>query len=72
MMVLEELDKLKQGNQPIAADCRQAIRLIDQVLGSADPDSVSQGVPIQRTPDAPFEGTLAILMAQTKKWRPIA
>ena len=37
MTVLEELDKLKTGKHTVAAECRQAIRLIDQVLGDAIP-----------------------------------
>lgn len=37
MTVLEELDKLKTGKHTIAAECRQAIRLIDQTLGDASP-----------------------------------
>ena len=41
MTVLEELDKLKTGKHTIAAECRQAIRLIDQVLGEATPEPVS-------------------------------
>jgi predicted ribonuclease YlaK len=61
MTVLEELDKLKSGKTSIAADCRQAIRLIDQTLADAPPDQVEQGVPIQRGKLGPH-GTLAILM----------
>ncbi len=37
MTVLEELDKLKTGKQTIAAECRQAIRLIDQTLVTPRP-----------------------------------
>ena len=37
MTVLEELDKLKAGKLLVAAECRQAIRLIDQLLGVACP-----------------------------------
>ncbi|MFT6429286.1 MAG: PhoH-like ATPase, partial [Halopseudomonas sp.] len=48
MTVLEELDKLKSGKTSIAADCRQAIRLIDRTLADAPPDLVEKGVPIQR------------------------
>ena len=33
MIVLEELDKLKMGKQAIAADCREAIRQIDRIIG---------------------------------------
>ena len=50
MTVLEELDKLKTGKHTVAAECRQAIRLIDTVLGEATPDEVEEGVPIQRGP----------------------
>lgn len=61
MTVLEELDRLKSGNSSIAADCRQAIRLIDKTLADATPDLVESGVPILRTP-LDTNGTLAILM----------
>ncbi|MGH8381862.1 PhoH family protein [Pseudomonas sp.] len=62
MTVLEELDKLKTGKQTIAAECRQAIRLIDQTLGDASPADVEQGVPIQRGKSGP-KGSLSILMS---------
>ena len=32
MLVLEELDKLKSGLTPVAADARHAVRAIDAVL----------------------------------------
>ena len=48
MTVLEELDKLKTGKHTVAAECRQAIRLIDQMLGEATPEEVELGVPIKR------------------------
>ena len=38
--VLEELDSLKSGRQSIAADCRQAIRELDKLLGRATPGDV--------------------------------
>ncbi|WP_327438817.1 PhoH family protein [Pseudomonas donghuensis] len=62
MTVLEELDKLKTGKHTIAAECRQAIRLIDQTLGDATPADVEQGVPIQRGKSGP-KGFLSILMS---------
>ncbi|CAH0650058.1 MULTISPECIES: PhoH family protein [Pseudomonas] len=62
MTVLEELDKLKTGKQTIAAECRQAIRLIDQTLGDASPSDVEQGVPIQRNKSG-AKGFLSILMS---------
>ena len=60
--VLEELDKLKNGKQTIAADCRQAIRLIDNILGTATPAEIEKGVPIIRGDKSPELGTLSILM----------
>ena len=61
MTVLEELDKLKSGNTSTAADCRQAIRLIDHTLADAPPELVETGVPILRGKLGP-NGSLAILM----------
>src|SRR5690554_7574790 len=48
MLVLEELDKLKVGQKAIAADCREAIRTIDRIIGNADPATIATGVPIPR------------------------
>ena len=53
MTVLEELDKLKSGKHGVAAACRQAIRLIDQILAGAEPEDVEYGVPIQRGKSGP-------------------
>ena len=61
--VLEELDNLKNGKQTIAADCRQAIRLIDNILGTAGPAEIEKGVPIQRGNKSKPVGTLSILMS---------
>ncbi|WP_285351069.1 PhoH family protein [Pseudomonas sp. ME-P-057] len=61
MTVLEELDKLKAGKHSVAAECRQAIRLIDKTLGEATPEEVEQGVPIDRGTGV-FKGYLSILM----------
>ncbi|RAI72107.1 PhoH family protein [Pseudomonas fluorescens] len=63
MTVLEELDKLKSGPHSVAAECRQAIRLIDKTLGDASPEDVEQGVPIQRGKSGP-KGLLSILMSR--------
>lgn len=60
MTVLEELDKLKSGKTALAADCREAIRKIDQVIGDADPKDIAKGVPLKRL-DGNSEGSLAIL-----------
>ncbi len=64
MTVLEELDHLKSGRQTHAADCRQAIREIDRILGSATPDDVEQGVPVQRDDTGKPQGHLSILMSR--------
>jgi len=63
MTVLEELDKLKAGKHSVAAECRQAIRMIDQLLGEASPDQVERGVPIQRGKSGP-RGSMSILMSR--------
>ena len=62
MTVLEELDKLKSGNKTLSADCRQAIREIDKVIGRAGPADVESGVPIQREATNSANGKLSILM----------
>lgn len=46
MVVLEELDKLKVGASAIAADCRQAVRTIDAIIGNATPEQIAHGVEI--------------------------
>ncbi|WP_442915623.1 PhoH family protein [Marinobacter sp. C2H3] len=62
MTVLEELDSLKSGKQSVAADCRQAIRNIDKLLGDASPKDIEKGVPIVRGKKAIPLGRLLILM----------
>lgn len=63
MTVLEELDNLKSGKQAVAADCRQAIRNIDKLLGDASPKEIEKGVPIVRAQKAEPLGKLLILMS---------
>ncbi|WP_206081095.1 PhoH family protein [Marinobacter orientalis] len=63
MTVLEELDSLKSGKQAVAADCRQAIRNIDKLLGDASPGEIEKGVPIVRAKKAEPLGALSILMS---------
>src|SRR3546814_16205266 len=63
MAVLEELYQLKAGKHSVAAECRQAIRLIDKLLGDATPEEVELGVPIQRGKSGP-SGSLSILMSK--------
>lgn len=62
MTVLEELDKLKSGRNALAADCRQAIREIDAILGRANPEEIEQGVPIRRGEKSAPNGLLSILL----------
>ncbi|PVZ72116.1 PhoH family protein [Pelagibaculum spongiae] len=62
MTVLEELDKLKVGHQAVAADCRQAIRLIDSLLGNADPKQIANGIDIYREATDNYLGKISILM----------
>lgn len=66
MTVLEELDHLKNSKQTIAADCRQAIRLIDKIVGKASPSEITRGVPIKRNEQDPPQGTLSIMMEHAK------
>ena len=63
MTVLEELDSLKSGKQTVAADCRQAIRNIDKLLGDASPKDIEKGVPILRGKKADPLGSLSIIMS---------
>ncbi|MBW4935733.1 PhoH family protein [Marinobacter sp. F4206] len=63
MTVLEELDSLKSGKQAVAADCRQAIRNIDKLLGDSSPKEIEKGVPIVRGKKADPLGKLLILMS---------
>lgn len=64
MTVLEELDKLKNGRNATAADCRHAIRELDKLLGAALPEEVEQGVPIPRANQGENLGRLSVLMAR--------
>ena len=64
MTVLEELDKLKSGKASVSAECRAAIRMIDRVVGSAEPEQIRQGVPIWRDAERKYLGTLSVLMDQ--------
>lgn len=61
MVVLEELDKLKVGASAVASDARQAVRTIDELLGSASPQEIMKGVPIKRA-NGEEQGDITILM----------
>lgn len=60
MTVLEELDKLKTGKSGVSAECRQAIRNIDSILGEAGPEEISDGIAIASATEK--HGYLSILM----------
>ncbi len=62
MTVLEELDKLKNGRHTTAADCRQAIRELDKILGRALPEEIELGVTIPRANAKDTEGRLSVIM----------
>ncbi|OUS23800.1 ATPase [Gammaproteobacteria bacterium 45_16_T64] len=61
MTVLEELDKLKTGNKSVAAECRAAVRLIDQLIGDVPPERLDGGVPIYREEGEPTKGRIAVV-----------
>ncbi|MBB6520329.1 PhoH family protein [Pseudoteredinibacter isoporae] len=65
MTVLEELDSLKSGRNAVAADCRQAIRELDKILGRASLDDIEAGVPIKRGEKSQAQGSLSIIMRET-------
>ncbi len=64
MTVLEELDKLKDTKQSIAADCRSAIRMIDKLLGDAPPEAIEKGIPIRHSDSGEVHGSLSIMLTQ--------
>ncbi|AJQ95824.1 PhoH family protein [Gynuella sunshinyii] len=65
MVVLEELDKLKVGPSAVAADCRQAVRTIDNIIGASTPREIAEGVLIKKYEDDAeiVQGRLSILMS---------
>lgn len=46
MTVLEELDAIKKGASEVARNARQASRMLDATLGSADADAIAAGLPL--------------------------
>ncbi|QIZ77813.1 PhoH family protein [Ferrimonas lipolytica] len=47
MTVLEELDQIKDRNKDVARDARIAVRTLEQCVGSASPDELLAGVPLE-------------------------
>jgi len=68
--VLEELDQLKSSKHAYSADCRSAIRLIDEVIGNASPEAISKGVAIRRHNGEQTCGSLSVLMSSCKSSPP--
>ena len=47
MVVLEELDASKKGLSEVARNARQASRFLDQIIGDADANGISAGLPLE-------------------------
>ena len=47
MVVLEELDASKKGMSEVARNARQASRFLDQIIGDADANGISAGLPLE-------------------------
>jgi len=61
MVVLEELDKIKDRNKDVSREARVAIRSLEEVLKEATPEEIVAGVPLNRVHgDHQANGTLAI------------
>ncbi|RUO80696.1 ribonuclease [Idiomarina tyrosinivorans] len=61
MVVLEELDNIKDRQKDVSRDARVAIRSLEDVLKDATPEQIVDGVPLQRVQgDHQASGTLAI------------
>ncbi|MET0045685.1 MAG: PIN domain-containing protein, partial [Candidatus Thiodiazotropha sp. 6PLUC3] len=46
MVVLEELDKGKKGMSEVARNVRQTSRFLDELMGHASQETISQGLPL--------------------------
>ncbi|MES9852138.1 MAG: PhoH family protein [Candidatus Thiodiazotropha sp. LLP2] len=46
MVVLEELDKGKKGMSEVARNVRQTSRFLDELMGHASQETISQGIPL--------------------------
>ena len=61
MVVLEELDNIKDRNKDVSRDARVAIRSLEEVLKDATPEQIVKGVTLtQLSGDHQASGTLAI------------
>lgn len=61
MVVLEELDNIKDRHKDVSREARVAIRSLEDALKDASPEEIIEGVPLSRMQGAHHaEGTLAI------------
>ena len=61
MVVLEELDKIKDRNKDVSREARVAIRSLEEALKEARPDEIIDGVKLSRMHgEHNAQGTLAI------------
>ncbi|MDN7127358.1 PhoH family protein [Pseudidiomarina sp. 1ASP75-14] len=61
MVVLEELDNIKDRHKDVSREARVAIRSLEDALKDASPEEIIEGVPLNRIQGAHrAEGTLAI------------
>ncbi|MBY6064868.1 PhoH family protein [Pseudidiomarina sediminum] len=61
MVVLEELDNIKDRHKDVSREARVAIRSLEDALKEASPEEIIKGVPLSRVQGAhQAEGTLAI------------
>lgn len=59
MTVLEELDRIKDRQKDVSRDARVAIRALEDIFKDADPDAITQGVPLAKNDDE-HSGRVAI------------
>ena len=49
LQVLEELDKLKQGDSEVARNVREVSRLLDEIVADHDAEGIRKGIPLPGT-----------------------
>jgi PhoH-like ATPase len=67
MVVLEELDKGKKGMSEVARNVRQTSRFLDELMGHASQQTISQGIPLNTLQfNGSTDSVTGHLMFQTK------
>jgi PhoH-like ATPase len=66
MTVLEELDAIKKGLSEVARNARQASRFLDALIGTADAQSIADGLPLVTRGDNPEQHPSGRLFLQTR------